>query len=59
LSAASRARDFDGLVLVAGPAFLGRLRAALPKFARAPAVQAVRTGGAKSAQLIRINSAAV
>ncbi len=31
LSAASRAGDFDGLVLVAGPAFLGLLRAALPK----------------------------
>jgi protein required for attachment to host cells len=31
LSAAYRAKSFDGLVLVAGPAFLGLLRAALTK----------------------------
>jgi protein required for attachment to host cells len=31
LSAAHRAKSFDGLVLVAGPAFLGLLRAALTK----------------------------
>lgn len=38
LSAAARAGDFDGLVLVAGPAFLGLLRAALPKHLKAAVV---------------------
>lgn len=38
LSAASRAGDFDGLVLVAGPAFLGLLRAALPKHVKSAVV---------------------
>jgi protein required for attachment to host cells len=38
LSAASRAGDFEGLVLVAGPAFLGLLRAALPKHVKAAVV---------------------
>jgi len=35
LGAASRAGQFDTLVLVAGPAFLGLLRAALPKYLKA------------------------
>jgi protein required for attachment to host cells len=38
LSVASRAGDFDGLVLVAGPAFLGLLRAALPKHLKSAVV---------------------
>lgn len=38
LSAASRAGDFDGLVLVAGPAFLGLLRAALPKHVKSAVI---------------------
>ncbi len=41
LSAASRAGDFDGLVLVAGPAFLGLLRAALPKHVKSAVVAEV------------------
>lgn len=41
LSAAARAGDFDGLVLVAGPAFLGLLRAALPKHVKAAVVAEV------------------
>lgn len=41
LSAAARAGDFDGLVLVAGPAFLGLLRAALPKHVKAMVVAEV------------------
>jgi protein required for attachment to host cells len=41
LSAASRAGDFDGLVLVAGPAFLGLLRAALPKHVKAAVIAEV------------------
>lgn len=41
LSAAARAGDFDGLVLVAGPAFLGLLRAALPKHVKAVVIAEV------------------
>jgi protein required for attachment to host cells len=41
LGAASRAGDFDGLVLVAGPSFLGLLRAALPKRLRSDVVAEV------------------
>jgi protein required for attachment to host cells len=41
LSAASRAGDFDRLILVAGPAFLGLLRAALPKHLKSAVVAEV------------------
>jgi protein required for attachment to host cells len=38
LGTALRAGDFDGLVLVAGPAFLGLLRAALPKHVKSAVI---------------------
>jgi protein required for attachment to host cells len=41
LSAGARAGDFDRLMLVAGPAFLGLLRAALPKHVKSAVVAEV------------------